>query len=652
MKNDIFDELVVVKRSGQRVNFNGYKIAVAIKQAFDYVYETYDEKNINKVYEDVLQYIEETYNGRKTINVEDIQDIIETKLKEEKYTEVYKAFSEYRKKRAASRKVFTVKQQHKFAKAMEQIAENNALQNETSYKPIDILLKYGKTVVNEFTKSYILDSKYLRSHEEGNIYIHNLEYFPLGVLSSVHIMLNNCLEEQESLNCIEKSIKEIQNEISGEINIPGIDNLLSSWVLKRFKLYFFENISNYLKVTGFTEYINLKKIKETINKIIDINYDEELFNQFILNNNIKNIFKTAYEDAYYKISEILKNKLNSFIKNIEKEERKTSISFGTNVTHIGTLINNTIITVLEEQDPLSNLNIIFKIKKSCYEVFIEKINNLVLNGHTIYLSFIDNSYNKSNNEIEYFATGERIFENINTGIKDSNGRLLVAKTSINLSRLGLNNASNKTKFYEDLDEILEFTKNNLLLIFETIGNKNKENYKVLFNRNILDDEKLEYSGKIRKVIKNGTLLIGVAGLKECVSAMTNDEEKQYKLITEILKYLNKKCEDFSSETKLNFYINESSGHKVRKEFMALDKAIYGIRDKITDKNYYDLISNQSLLKDDYKKLANIQSLFIGGSLIKLVIPKNTSNKKLLEIIQNLVDSDIGFVKLTTNQKET
>jgi len=35
MIENIFEELVVVKRSGQRVNFNGTKIAVAIKSAFD-----------------------------------------------------------------------------------------------------------------------------------------------------------------------------------------------------------------------------------------------------------------------------------------------------------------------------------------------------------------------------------------------------------------------------------------------------------------------------------------------------------------------------------------------------------------------------------------------------------------------------------------
>ena len=94
--NLIFKELVVVKRSGQRVNFNSMKIAIAIKKAFDSIgFEDYERK-VNKVYEDVLSYIRNNYWDRKTINVEDIQDIIQTKLKDDNYEDVYKAFSDYR----------------------------------------------------------------------------------------------------------------------------------------------------------------------------------------------------------------------------------------------------------------------------------------------------------------------------------------------------------------------------------------------------------------------------------------------------------------------------------------------------------------------------------------------------------------------------
>ncbi len=55
-----FSELTVVKRSGQRVTFNGAKIAVAVKAAFDSVISNYTENDVNKVYNQVLSYIAET----------------------------------------------------------------------------------------------------------------------------------------------------------------------------------------------------------------------------------------------------------------------------------------------------------------------------------------------------------------------------------------------------------------------------------------------------------------------------------------------------------------------------------------------------------------------------------------------------------------
>ena len=80
MERDFFNDIIVVKRSGQRVNFNDAKVAIAIKKGFDSVYDEYDEKNVNKVKEKVLEQIKKDYKDRKTIGVEDIQDIIEHTL--------------------------------------------------------------------------------------------------------------------------------------------------------------------------------------------------------------------------------------------------------------------------------------------------------------------------------------------------------------------------------------------------------------------------------------------------------------------------------------------------------------------------------------------------------------------------------------------
>ena len=47
MNENFLSDLVVVKRSGQRVSFNGFKIALAIKKAFDSQKTSSNEKDIN-----------------------------------------------------------------------------------------------------------------------------------------------------------------------------------------------------------------------------------------------------------------------------------------------------------------------------------------------------------------------------------------------------------------------------------------------------------------------------------------------------------------------------------------------------------------------------------------------------------------------------
>ena len=160
MHNEVLDELVVVKRSGQRVEFNASKIAVAIKKAFDSTANS-SEEMVFKTFEKVLSYINDNYKDRKTINVEDIQDIIENMFYNQKYFDVYNSFKEYREKRALSRKVFSEKQQHKFLKAIEKFEQNDYEKFNLS-TPYELLYKFGKIIHNEYTKAYIMDTKILK----------------------------------------------------------------------------------------------------------------------------------------------------------------------------------------------------------------------------------------------------------------------------------------------------------------------------------------------------------------------------------------------------------------------------------------------------------------------------------------------------------
>ena len=660
MESNILNELIVVKRSGQRVNFNGAKVAIAIKNAFDSVYEYPKETDINKVYSDVLKYICNNYQERKTINVEDVQDIIENVLKNEKFIDVYNSFNEYRLKRKASREVFDRKQQHKFIKATEKLVltANNSFNN-----PMDLLSNFGKTISTEYSKAYLIDSKYVRMHDEGSIYIHDLDYYVLGTTSSCFIDLSNIEVDQNYYENIMNILLAIKAEQHGDHVVSSFDHIIIPYILYEFKKIFKDRLLNLLKLLGINDYIDLKNINLIIDKLNTIYFKIDIFEKYIYNDKIKEMFKSIYDYSIETLKELLTNNIENMLIRLNEKELGINnnslygISLGTNNSDEGLFFNKIYIDVIDKLERLDNITTIYKLKDN--SLLLESISRLLELNKNIVFSNVLANYNKKylkendyKSEIEYFPNGERILENVLDKNEISIGRMIVSKTSINLVRIALNN--NLKGFYKELDNVLELVKNELLQTFDYIANRNKDNYKYLFNNNILlDSDKLEDNQRIRKVIKNGTLSIGYVGLKECICILNNKSAKDINLKDidigiNILKYMYEKCEEFKLEFKINFNIFEVYDKDILSKLLSIDKSIYGIKKDVTDKLSYDTFHKiyNYLTFDDSLKIASIIEKYSNGGYYEVItLPKNSSNKKILQTINLIREKDIGYFKI-------
>ena len=275
---------------------------------------------------------------------------------------------------------------------------------------------------------------------------------------------------------------------------------------------------------------------------------------------------------------------------------------------------------------------------------ISRISTIFEHNNSVHFHFVENE------DIEYFADGVRIYNNTNSEEDTSNGRMVVSSTSINLARLGLKCQNKSTEFfYEELDSMVELVKNELLLSFETIGSKCKEYYCALFTGNVYDDEKLESGQKVRKVLKNGILNIGLIGLKECVCLLENQESKRKQLLFEIIECLNRKCEQYTIDTKLNFGLYEPVSKCARARLLAIDKAIYGNVTDITDKKRYELLDVDFL--DGYIELAKYQKLFTSGKQIIVNLSGKISIKKVADTLELLKSNGIEFAKVVVGKDE-
>lgn len=647
MEKDFFDEIVVVKRSGQRVNFNDAKVAIAVKKGFDSVYEEYDEKLVNKVKEKVLSYIKKNYKDRKTINVEDVQDAIEKVLQDMKYDDVYTSFKEYRERRAASREAFVVKQQHKFVKAIESLglktsSEENAKRENANVDgdgPMGTMLHFGSTVSREFAKAYLMDNKYARAHDEGLIHIHDLDFWAMGTTTCTQIDLHklfkngfstghgylrtpNSIGSYSALAAI--AIQANQNEQHGGQSIPAFDYYMAPGVLKTFKKEFKQALYNLIDFEGFREFVNFNKLIEIIDKLDSIEFDMALFDEFTSKSKkLKEIFDNAYDEAMAKTDRSTYQAMEAFIHNLNTMHSRagaqvpfSSINFGTDISPEGRMVIKNYLLATDAglghgETPIFPISI-FKVKEGVnynkedpsYDLFRLACR---VSAKRLFpnFSFLDASFNKKflvegdyTTEVGYMGCRTRVLANV-CGPSVTPGRGNLSFTSINLPRIGIHHGiclgerdkADMKGFYEELDETIELVKGQLLQRFECQCSKTRANFKFLLGSGVwINSEKMDYKTKLRTVLKHGTLSIGFIGLAETLKALTGEHhgesEKAQKLGLEIIGHIRKKCDEYCEEYNLNFTCLATPAEGLSGRFVAIDRSIYGKIKGVTDRDYY------------------------------------------------------------------
>ena len=647
MEKDFLDDLVVVKRSGQRVSFNDAKIALAVKKGFDSVYEEYDEKNVYKVKEKVLDQIRKDYKDRKTIGVEDVSDVIEEVLKKLKYDDVYESFRNYRERRDASREAFVVKQQHKFVKAIESLGLKSATEENSKREnanvdgdgPMGTMLHFGSTVSREFAKAYLMDAKYSRAHDEGAIHIHDLDFWAMGTTTCMQIDLNklfkngfstghgylrtpNSIGSYSALAAI--AIQANQNEQHGGQSIPAFDYYMAPGVLKTFKKEFKQAIYNYLDFEGFKELINFNKVTDIIDKLDSIEVDLSVFDEFMLKSTrLKEIFESAYDNAMKRTDRATYQAMEAFIHNLNTMHSRagaqvpfSSVNFGTDTSAEGRMVVKNYLLATEAglghgETPIFPISI-FKVKEGVNYFPEDKNYDLFrlscrVSAKRLFpnFSFIDAPYNKKyyvegdyNTEVGYMGCRTRVLANV-CGPSVTPGRGNLSFTSINLPRLGIKygialgerDKADMKAFYKELDETMDLVKGQLLQRFECQCSKSKANFKFLLGSGVwLNSEKLENNSKLRTVLKHGTLSIGFIGLAETLKALIGEHhgesEKAQKLGLEIIGHMRKKCDEYTEEYNLNFTCLATPAEGLSGRFVAIDRSIYGKIKGVTDRDYY------------------------------------------------------------------
>ena len=611
----------VMKRDGRTTEFNKQKIIDAIVGAMQHTIKGIDESIANRIAEE----IEKQVDGRDTVSVYDIQDMVEKKLMNSSRKEVAQRYIIYRYNRDVARKSKTkdIFLDIIGAKANDITRENANMNADT---PAGMMMKFASETTKPFVDDYLLSSDVRQAMKKGYIHIHDKDYYPTKSLTCIQHPLDRILEHgfraghgasrptkrietASIIGCI--SMETIQNEMHGGQAIPAFDYYLAPYVRMSYK----EEVKKVATVVGLDlSHLNDAPIDDYLIKDIDGLEGDERYKQIAINNTVSRVHQ-AMEAFIHNMNTIHSRGGNQVV--------FSSINYGTDTSAEGRcvireMLNSTYKGVGNGETPIFPIQI-WKKKRGInylkedrnYDLYQLSCKVCARRFFPNYINldtpFNQNSLWKKEDPKRYryecatMGCRTRVFEN-RFGEKTSIGRGNLSFSTINLPRLAIESAyeaQEKTGMYFAIGSNSEFNitpiyKDTLLKIF-----MNKLTYycdltaRQLFERYQFqstalakqfpllmagmwqDSETLKPEDKIESVIKHGTLSMGFIGLAECLVALTGkhhgEDDNAQKLGISIISHMRELVRGYSEKYNLNYSLLATPAEGLSGRFTKIDK---------------------------------------------------------------------------------
>jgi ribonucleoside-triphosphate reductase len=220
---------------------------------------------------------------------------------------------------------------------------------------------------------------------------------------------------------------------------------------------------------------------------------------------------------------------------------------------------------------------------------------------------------------------------------------------------GANYSKNLDSFWKNFDEVLELCHKALLCRYERLKGTVSDVAPILWQHGAI--ARLKKGETIDKLLTGGysTISLGYAGLWECVVELIGKDlltEEGQALGLEIMKYMNKKCDDWNKELYLGFGIYGTPLESTTYKFAKCLQKRYGEIAGVSDKNYITNSYHVHVEKciDPFEKL-NVEGKFqrlSSGGAISYIESANLENnlEAVLTVIQYIYDN-IMYAELNT-----
>ena len=664
--------MTIIKRNGTEVDFNIEKISAAIQKA-NTAGPDMPELSEAKVGEIAVAVEKAITSLGHTCSVEDIQELVETKLMKAQAFETAKRYIRYRYNRSLARHANTTDE--KILSLIECCNEEVKQENSNKNPVVNSTQRdyMAGEVSKDITERLLLPPDIVEAHKEGIIHFHDSDYFAQHMHSCDLVNLEDMLQNG---TVISGTLIERPHRFSTACNIATqiiaqvASNQYGGQSISLTHLAPFVDVSRKeirKKLERDLADVGLKVGPEQIDILVEKQLRDEIRSgvqtiQYqiltLLTTNGQTPFVTVYMYLNEARSEQEKKDLAVIIQEtLEQRYQGVKNESGVWVTPAFPKL----IYVLEEDNIREGTPYWYltKLAAKCtarrmVPDYISEKKMLELKGDVYtcmgcrsFLTpdrFTDAGVGNIANAKNYVPGQHKYYGRFNQGV-----------VTINLPDVALSSGGDEKKFWDILDERLELCHRALLCRHERLKGTISDVSPILWQYGAL--ARLEKGEVIDKLLFDGysTISLGYAGLYECVKYMTgkshtDPEAKPFAIA--VMTRLNNACRAWKAASNVDFSLYGTPLESTTYKFAKALQRRFGVIPGVTDKNYitnsYHVHVTEQI--DAFEKLrfeSEFQALSPGGAISYVEVPNMQNNlTAVLRLIQFIYDNII-YAELNT-----
>ena len=652
----------VIKRNGEEVHFNSQKIVNAVHKANEEVDRLHqmNDYQIRAIADNIANKVQESTHA---VNVEDIQDMVETGIMAMRGYEVAQKYVRYRYKRELTRKSNTT--DNGILSLLDNINEEVNQENSNKNPVINSTQRdyMAGEVSKDLSRRVLLPEKIVRAHEEGIIHFHDTDYFAQREHNCDLINLEDMLQNG---TVISETLIEKPHSFFTAFNVTT--QIVAQVASNQYGGQSF----TLAHLAPFVD-ISRKKIRKNVieeRKECGEPMDEAIIDK-VTERRLREEIKSGIQTIQYQLITLMT--CNGQAPFVTVFMYLDEVPEGQTRKDLSMIIEEVLVQRMQGVKNEKGVWITPAFPKLIYVLDEDNISEDAPYWYLTELAakctakrmvpdYISAKIMKELKQGDvYPCMGCRSFLTVEDSQRNADGshkyygRFNQGVVTINLVDVACSSEGDMDRFWEILDERLELCHEALRCRHERLLGTISDVAPILWQNGAL--ARLKKGEKIDKLLFNGysTISLGYAGLYEMCMRMlgkshTDPEARPFAL--KVMQRLNDKCKEWKAAENISYSVYGTPMESTTYKFAKCLQKRFGIIPGVTDKNYitnsYHVHVSEKI--DAFSKLkfeSDFQKLSPGGAVSYVEVPNMQNNIPAVLSVMKFIYNNIMYAELNT-----